>query len=170
MRRRVYRRRYIMSPGNDYGYRHGNRYRYGYGDDDNISNNNNNNNNNNNINYGNDENNNNNSTNNNRHDVGQENRNMNGRHIFGSGRIEKRVSVASEEIERFLCSHPSYVPTYNKMVYEYNETQARRQKMAGLQHSSKYIRKHAPLLYDIENVNHVMDYVLNHPDNVNRRM
>ena len=80
------------------------------------------------------------------------------------------MSVASEEIERFLCSHPSYVPTYNKMVDEYNETQARRQEMTGLQHSSKYIRKHAQLLYDIENVNQVMDYLLNHPDNVNRRM
>ena len=86
------------------------------------------------------------------------------RNLFSSGKIAKPVRNRRNEVDTFLDSDPRYRPIYVKMVEELEETIKRRAEMEDMHRNKNYLRKHAPIKFDTENVQDVMHYIMEHPD------
>lgn len=66
------------------------------------------------------------------------------------------------EITRFSQSKPGYQRLYDQTVREYNEIFVKSAEMEGFGRSKRYIRKHAPIVYNIENVVDVVTFIETH--------
>lgn len=81
--------------------------------------------------------------------------------LFGGGKIEKRCDGPSK-IACFIQSNPAFRRPYEQLLKEHSDLLFKRSEMEGCGRSKRYINKHAPIAVNVEDINHVMNYVSNH--------
>lgn len=82
--------------------------------------------------------------------------------LFASGKIEKPKRDRRSDVDRFVDSNPEFRGIYEKMVQELDDIHSKRSEMDLYGRSKKYKQKHAPIKFDVDNVQDVMTYISDH--------
>ena len=85
--------------------------------------------------------------------------------LLGTGKISKSKGGRQMEIDRFLDSDPSYRQKYQKMCDELKEVEIKRAELSDNHWSKNYLRKYAPIRFDVNNITDVIAYINGDFDN-----